>query len=642
MNAHCSSFCSYAHGSSPSSRAPRQPSGLKRQPFLLLAAMPLCSDSVIRFCRRGLRTYSSVIFPKLASFSSSSCALQKIDGGGEVESTVSSSYDDLQRGMRGHAASGDLRQALWTWNLMRNFPGKPTVNDFNALVHSYLKCGNRFSDVLLEVCLRMMESSEIAPNAITFNLIVNGLVAVGNFRAAFFVLGQMFTSGFLPSFTLLSRWLKKCIESNSLTDSLGVFDVMLMMDYVPTEPSVNMLICMLSKNGMIKAAYYVFSSLLAKGCFFGVYTLNPILWTLCKSGKTYTALQLFYLMKKTGLGLDVCSYTALVYGFCKEGLWEDAWWFVDEMQDSGLKPSLVTYTVLVKFLCVNGRVEEALRYPSLMETEGCSPDLLVYNIILQELSHLDRVFDITVLLDMIVSKGYSPDAYTVAVLGGGLLKAGRVGDCVGFLLDTISEGYPIDVAVYNIYLQCLCSQNRTAEALSLLERMTGAGFIPSNVSYNIILNGFCRENKFNKAVTLLSQFLPDVVSFNTILSWACRQRSSEIVEWILCRMQNEGITHDVFTSTCLIRYSCRVGKVSECLKLLDNMLLNGPKPTIVTFNVALHELCKSGSREIASRVFEKFSNSGFLPNAASYDIMSRAYARTHATFAPVSFVKGYG
>ncbi|CAL1388223.1 unnamed protein product [Linum trigynum] len=84
--------------------------------------MPLCSDSVICFFRRTLGSYSSVIFPKLAYFSSSSCALQKLNAGREDESTANSSYEDLQHGMRGHAASADLPQALWTWNSMRSFP----------------------------------------------------------------------------------------------------------------------------------------------------------------------------------------------------------------------------------------------------------------------------------------------------------------------------------------------------------------------------------------------------------------------------------------------------------------------------------------------------------------------------------------
>ncbi|CAN0877692.1 Pentatricopeptide repeat-containing protein At3g53700, chloroplastic [Linum grandiflorum] len=590
--------------------------------------MPLCSTSSIRhFSKLAIRRFSSVLFPKLASFSSSSssCALQPFEVP-ELDPCVNGSstnftLEELQRSMRSHASSGDLGQALWTFHLMKGFPGKPTVHDYNALMHSYLRNGNPLSESLMQVYYGIRSSG----NAITFNLLINGLVTVGDFKTAFCIMEEMFSAGFHPSFTILSKFLKKSLEVKSLNDSLGVFDVMLMLDYLPTEPSLNMLICMLSKEGMIQEAYEVFSGVLAKGCFFGVYTSNPILWSLCKSGQSSTALRFSYWLKKKGVPLDVCSYTALVYGFCREGHWKDACFCLDEMRDNGLKANLVTYTGVVQFLCKNGGVEEALRFLSRMEAEGCSPDLLVYNVILQELSHLDRTSDVVRLLRVIVSRGLCPDSYTIAVLAGGLLKAGKLANAADFLLDAILEGYSFDVAVYNIYLQCLCSQNKSAEALSCLE-----SFAPGNVSYNIVLNGFCRENNFNMAVEVLSRFQPDIVSFNTILSYGCKQKNAEMVDLILCRMENDGIRHDVVTSTCLIRYYCRVGKVSRCLKLLDSMLLNGPN--LVTLNVALDELCKSGLVELARRVLEKYRDSGFVPDAISHSILSRASDRMSVKF----------
>lgn len=46
-------------------------------------------------------------------------------------------------------------------------------------------------------------------------------------------------------------------------------------------------------------------------------------------------------------------------------------------------------------------------------------------------------------------------------------------------------------------------------------------------------------------------------------------------------------------STCLIQYFDTVGKIPECLKLLEAMMLNGPFPTIVTFNTLMSILCKN-------------------------------------------------
>ncbi|KAI9107988.1 hypothetical protein K1719_020861 [Acacia pycnantha] len=539
-------------------------------------------------------------------------------------------YIELQHTMKNHATSGHFEKAMETLCCMRNIAGKPTVYDYNGLIYCYLRSHNASTDKLEQLYQGMRQFGPV-PNALTFNTLLNGLLALNNLKTAFLIAKEMHSSGFVPSFSLLSGMLKKMIYSGHHIDSLNVFDFMVQLKYYPTQHTVDSLISMLGKAGMIRQAYFVLSTLLEEGHFCGTHNYNKILWSMCKSGQSYAALQLIHLMKKKGIAPNVCSYTALVYGFCKED-WhkEDLLLCLDDMESDGCKPNVKTFTIIIKFLCDNGKIEQALEYLAKMQSRGCEPDLTTYNVILRELCHQDRGNDVLELLQVINQKGYLPSPHTCAALSGGLLKIGKSGVALEILLDVISKGCALDTAVFNILFHCLCLEGRLQEMISLLKTMKENGFSPNNISYNTILKGFAEEN-LEEAFKLLDCFewgtnKPDSVSFNTILCAACKQENSSIIERVLSRMECEGIKPDPIGTTCLIQYFCKVGKFSACLELLELMLHDGCYPTI-TFNVVLDQLCKNGLLKTACDFFRYLQSTCFTPDIISYNILIHASIR---------------
>lgn len=118
---------------------------------------------------------------------------------------------------------------------------------------------------------------------------------------------------------------------------------------------------------------------------------------------------------------------------------------------------------------------------------------------------------------------------------------------------------------------------------------------------------------------------PDLISFNTILSAASKRRDSSMVQKILWRMEYEGIKPDVVTSTCLIQYYCSIGKVADCLKLVESMVINGHQPNTITFNTLLIGLCKNRLLGLAEGIFSRFKQIGVSPDTITYNILIRAF-----------------
>lgn len=526
--------------------------------------------------------------------------------------------------MQNLAKSGAITKALQAFLLMRNFaPGKPTVYDYNSLINCYLKSEN--------VCLHdlstlysEMKTLGLYPNASTFNTFLKGLNLLGASKSALWVTIEMCNHAFTPSFTSLSSLLKKCSDSMDLKAAISVLELIIGLNYIPTEPQVISLINRLSKHGMTNKAFYVFFKLLDKGYFPTPYIYNPIIWSLCKSNEINLALAFFCSLKKKGLVHNVCSYTALVHGFCEKGLLKEALNSLNNIAIDGFcYPNVRTYTIIIKCFCDNGRIQEALSLLGQMEKRGLDPDIVTYNIILRALSNQNMVHEIFDLFQTIFQKDLSPDRYTATALSG-LLKKDNLGIAHSLLRDIESCGSDMDVAVYNVYFyRCFKSK----DPFSLMNYMKKKGIEPNNITYNTILQGYCeRRNTMDNTLEFFQRIEwpekgPDLVSFNTILSSACKKRDSEMVERVLDLMEHEGVKLNVVGCTCLMQYFYNVRKLKDCLDVFEHMMSHGPRPSMVTINSLMIGLCKNRELEAAYRFFCNLKSYGFSPDSKTYKIL---------------------
>lgn len=544
------------------------------------------------------------------SLSTLCCTAQDAYSSSDDNVVLDLSYTELQQRMHKHATTGCIINALNTLNFMRH--GKPTVSDYNWMFFRYFKSGSVVLDELFEVYIGMKRFGP-TPNLVTYNTFLNGLIFLGSLKDAILIVEDMINCGFLPSFTVITNLLRRLLKVGNVVDSAIVFEIMLSVNYIPSYYNVSALIQGLCKAGMLQKAYFFFLVILEKeyfpcGCLF-----DHILWALCKSEQSHLTLAFFGWLKKKGIAQTVRSYTALVYSFSKERLWTEAFNCLNEMENDDYKPHLITYTIVIKYLCDDGKVDEAIRYVGKMEKAGCVPDLVTYNIVLRELCHQGRVVEVGELIRIIDQKGFFPDLFTYSALVGGMLKSDKFEIANKLLVDTVLRSCSIDDVIYNIYLHSTCCHGNSRETLSLMESMMEKGFKPTSVSYNTILKGLCKENNVDEALELLDSANwptngPDLISFNTILAAACKHGNSSMIRRILYRMEFEEIKLDVVSSTCLIQYFCTIGKITEGLKLLESMVIDGPRPNTITLNTLLIGLCKNrllGMAEKNIQLFQK-------------------------------------
>nr|XP_043607717.1 pentatricopeptide repeat-containing protein At1g62680, mitochondrial-like [Erigeron canadensis]XP_043607718.1 pentatricopeptide repeat-containing protein At1g62680, mitochondrial-like [Erigeron canadensis]XP_043607719.1 pentatricopeptide repeat-containing protein At1g62680, mitochondrial-like [Erigeron canadensis] len=605
-------------------------------------------------------------FSQFMSFCSTSSSVVKSFEIAEYNNLHCQDYGDLRGKMQSFAMYGDVQNSLEVFRSMRMLSGKPKIYDYNAMLDCYLKSKN--------VCLHdisalywELKTVRLDPNAITFNTLLKGLSILNESKASLLVVLEMRNHAFIPSFSALSIVLRKCLGFMELVDAISVVNLMLELNYIPTEPKFALLIKSLSRCGMTRDACLVFFKLLEKGCFQSAYIYNPILWSLCKSDQIKGALALFCFLTKKGLVHNVCSYTALVYGLGKKGLFKEISRCLMIMEaEPGCYPNVKTYTTFVKSLCDYGRIKDALVYLGKMEKLGCNPDVVTYNIIIRALSRQNMVLEKgvspvqytatalstllkrgnigvahsplldnpTLYFNTLYEKGISPDRYTATALSG-FLKRGSLGVARSIefarrlLQHIVSSSVDLDVAVYNVYLYCLCHARKPKELSSLFECMIKNGIKPNNITFNIILKWFCEVKSMDEALEFFERVeWPekglDLVSFNTILFAACKMDDSSMFWRIIDLMEKKGIKLNVVGLTCLMQYYCNTGKIDDCLEVFEYMISHGPLPSVVTVNTLMASLCKNHLLGAAYWIFCNLKNYGLSPDARTYDILIRA------------------
>ncbi|XP_064987519.1 pentatricopeptide repeat-containing protein At5g16640, mitochondrial-like [Musa acuminata AAA Group] len=525
------------------------------------------------------------------------------------------------------AKAGNLTDSL---NFLRLLV--PSILDYNGLLYRYLRSGHVSVDALANLFAEMKRFGP-CPNVWTFNILFNGLCALGYFEDAFYVLEEMWSHRFVPSFMSLRKLMKKSLDSGSLELSLQVLRLMLNLNYLPTLQDVSNLIINLIRSNKICQAYQAFSILLGKGFVPNVYACNSILFYLSKSYRSDMALSLFYCLRKKGFSPNIYSYTAVILGFSKQGLWNEAYCFLKLMRSEGCMPTVVTYTILIKNLCRDGKLKEAFGILETMDKEGCPPDLVTCNVLLHALCGHNAITEAHNFIQIMEEKGYLLDQFSWCALAGGLLRAGLVENSIDLLQKIILVGnQTVDVVTWNIYFHSLCCNNNVKKVLDMAESMTEKGFTPTTFTCNIILKGLCKGKNTDEALEFLDSFArggngPDLVSFNTILSAACKQGDSSMIRRVLTRMDVEGFNLDIVGMTCLMQYFSKAGRLSESFRLVKYMILHGHLPSTITCNVLLHSLCKKGFLAHAYRMFHEFKSMKTFPDTTSYNILIHASIR---------------
>nr|XP_010907125.1 pentatricopeptide repeat-containing protein At1g62720 isoform X2 [Elaeis guineensis] len=541
----------------------------------------------------------------------------------------------LRRKMQECAREGYLVEALDALRLM-----EPSVLDCNALLHCYLKSGRVCVDELRKVFEGMKRIGPY-PNVWTFNTLFNGMCTLGRLKDARFIVEEMCSYGFVPSFASLKRLIRKSLSSALVLgfsmeglwkEAYRVLEHMRDDGYMPTVVVYTILIKFLCKDRKIKDAISIFETMEKEGCHPDLVTCNILLHALCCHNKFQEAHELVQFMEQKGYLPDQFTHCALASGLLKSGYVRNSQDYLLNILYRRNDVDTVTWNIYIHSLCCDSRAQEALNLVSSMLDKGFVPTTVTYNTILKGLCREENIDEALEVLDHFDWSGNGPDLISFNTILSAAGKQGNSSMIRRILYRMDVEGIKLNVVSMTCLMHYFCKVRRFVECFKLFEHMICDGHRPTATTLNVLLDSLCKKGLLADAYRIFSEFknigtFPDTASYNILIHASIRKADYVSVKCLLTDMYSRGLVPDAITYGSLSYGLCKEGNVNVALHLEDWMIESGVSPSISYYNTLMDAAFRMGRLWDVFLILIKMQLEGIEPDAISFKILSRAMAK---------------
>ncbi|KAL4184623.1 hypothetical protein AMTRI_Chr10g226450 [Amborella trichopoda] len=315
-------------------------------------------------------------------------------------------FDDMESLLEKETSSSDFNMLLDTlckygfvkvateiFN-KRKYQYPPDIKTYTILIYGWTKSNK---PAMAEKLFSEMTNKGLEPNAITYNVLLNGICRWARLQPEFKfhetvekaerLIMEMKTRGVEPDATSYSIILHVYSRAHKPELVISKLRAMKQMGICPTIATYTSVIKCLCSSGRIGIAEELLDEMTSNGvspsaatynCFFkeyggrkdsenalnlyrklkepsslctpSIHTYNILVGMFCKLDRMDIVLELWNDMRESGTGPDLDSYTLLVHGLCEKKKWRDACCYFVEMIEKGFLPQTVTFETLYRGL----------------------------------------------------------------------------------------------------------------------------------------------------------------------------------------------------------------------------------------------------------------------------------------------------
>lgn len=424
----------------------------------------------------------------------------------------------------------------------------------------------------------------------TFLLLLRIYWHGGLYEMVFDTFEEMVTFGFTPN-TFAHNVIIDVLFKTGKVDAAINF---LKGTRFPNFLTFNIALCNLCKLNDLPNIKDISRRMFLEGYYPNDKTFEMILNCFCKRGRLAEAYQVLGLMITLGISVSVNVWSILIDGFFQLRQPDMANDLFKKMLETGCCPNVVTYTTLIKGFFDSQMVSAASTILNSMESDGYVPDLVLCNVLIYCYSKIGRYDDAFAIFASLSDRKLVPDSYTFCSVLSNICLSRRFP-----LFLTIASGLAVeaDLVVCNSLLNYFCKAGYPSCAVELYGYMFDRGFTPDNYTFVGLLSGLCGVKRIDVAVNVyqgLIKYCPDL---------------------------------DAHVHTIIIDRLIRVGKYQRAITLFRRALIEKYPLDVVSYNVAIYGLLKSGRMGEASTLYSQMKEVGILPNARTYKLVISGFCK---------------
>ncbi|KAG0475836.1 hypothetical protein HPP92_012677 [Vanilla planifolia] len=358
-------------------------------------------------------------------------------------------------------------------------------------------------------------------------------------------------------------------------------------------------------------------------------TLNLIIQLLSKNGMTGRARSILGSVQKRGLVINDATYESVILGFCKEKNLKGMWECLELLKQITYVPCTEDIKVLVNCLCTLGMVKEMFilfdnmteKQPILMQT--------FFSAILRELN-LQRLGNIgCIFVEEIYKKNHAflMDLIKIGCLTSCqlslhyLVNLGCIEEALVLKHYLMSRKVDHATSLCKILVKGFCMVGRIMEAAFQLQELMAFGMFPDDDTLNVLVQGFCKVNNLKKAFEILGILLRthaaiSISSYRCLVLY-CHQRLFKCSIDLQKLIQLESTSMGLILNNILIFSLFQTDKSFLVNDLLDNMQKKHLIPDSSTYNFLVNGYYKCRNELKAVSIFHEMVSHGVIPNNRS-------------------------
>ncbi|KAL5976678.1 hypothetical protein ACLOJK_021011 [Asimina triloba] len=443
-----------------------------------------------------------------------------------------------------------------------------------------------------------------------------------------------------PSFVLDHRTanvlLARLLDARTPSATLLVMRRMIGADatFVPSVTNYNRLIDQLCLDFNPFEARRLFDDMSSRGCSRNAVSYTTIINGFCKIGELDIAQELFHDMLQQGVPPNSLTYSILVRGVLRKRKVEEGKELMGKlwqrMLDEQDPPTVnnAAFANLVDALCREGFFHEVFRIANEMPQGNSVCEEFAYGQMIDSLCRAGRNHGASRIVYIMKKRGFVPSLVSYNSIVHGLSKEGGCMRAYQLFKEGVEFGYSLPEPTYRVLVESLCQECDLYKAKDVLNFMLYQEGVDKTRIYNIYLKALCvldsSSELLNTLVSMLqNQGKPDVVTLNTIIHGFCKMgRVGDAMKVLDDMLAGKFCGPDVVTFTTAISGLLNAGLTEEALDILhQKMPENGCSPNLVTYNAVFYGLCKFEKIDLVMEIFDGMIRKGPKADSTTYSII---------------------
>ncbi|CAM8948810.1 unnamed protein product [Rhodiola kirilowii] len=318
----------------------------------------------------------------------------------------------------------------------------------------------------------------------------------------------------------------------------------------------------------------------------------------------------------------VKAYHAMIVSLAKIRQYKIMWDLVNTMRSKSMV-NVETFCIIMRRYARSQKVDEALYTFNIMEKYNVPQNLAAFNGLLSALCKTKNVRKAQEMFDKLREK-FVPDSKTYSILIEGWGRAPNLPRAREIFREMVHAGCEPDIITYGIMVDILCKAGRVDEAVEIVKEMDKV-CKPTSFIYSVLVHTYGIENRIEDAVDTFLEMesngvKPDVAVYNSLISAFCKVHKIKNVYRILDEMEGKKVTPNSRTCNIILNSLIGSGETDEAFMVFRRMI-KVCEPDDDTYTIMIKMFCDKDDVSMAMKIWKYSRKRQFVPGMHTFSVL---------------------